>query len=385
MTRKAAITGIGVVLPDTQTLKQFWAQQLSATSPIRALSDRIWGSAIDKDKIDSHLSPRLAKKLDAFSRYALVATQRAIDDAALDLKWLDRERCGVFVGNCFGGWRFTETELRNLHGEGPRAVSPFQATSWFPAAPQGQITIYYGLKGFSKTYMADRASSLLSVASAARMIEQGKLDVAIAGGAESTNTDFVRAVIESIPEAKLPSSSDASFTMSEGAVFLILEDSERAVQRGAKIYAQVDGFAMNNAPCETDRYSVDPDPLIRSMRRALGNRQPGLVMPDASGLRGPDLAEAHALREVCVRTPVVIPKRKFGHSFGAEGAVDIAYASLMIHRQQVLPKSNGAETAGRGSGKASQEAVSARIDSVLINGCATGGSACSLLLSQRSA
>ncbi|OPH17411.1 hypothetical protein FE88_32230, partial [Azospirillum brasilense] len=162
MTRKAAITGIGVVLPDTNTVSELWDRQLVGGNAIRPLSERLWGSSVDEARADGCIPPRLANKLDAFTRYAMVAAQRAIDDAGLPMDKIDRERCGVFVGNAFGGWRFTETELRNLHCDGPRAVSPFQATSWFPAAPQGQITIHYGIKGFSKTYMADRASSLVS-------------------------------------------------------------------------------------------------------------------------------------------------------------------------------------------------------------------------------
>lgn len=384
MTRRAAITGIGVVLPETQTVAELWSRQMSGVSPIRPLSDRLRGSVVDEGGVSAAIAPRLSRKLDSFTRYALVAVQRAIDHAGLDMERLDRERCGVFVGNCFGGWRFTEAELRHLHREGPRAVSPFQATSWFPAAPQGQITISHGVKGFSKTFMADRASSLLSVAAAARMIEQGKLDAAIAGGVESTNTDFIRTAIEKLADEGDPSSPEGGFTVSEGAVFLILEEVESAARRGATVYAVIGGFAMSNAPCEADRYGADPEPMIRAMRRALGNRRPTIVMPDACGLGGPDRAEDRALSEVCGGSSLAIPKQKYGHSFGAEGAVDIAYASLMLERQQKLPAPARTEAALSTPGQAVAQAQRTRIDSILINARAAGGAASSLLLTARS-
>lgn len=379
MTRVAVITGIGVVLPETNTLAELWDQQLVESGPIGPLSERLWGSTVNEERVGGHLSPRLAKKLDAFSRYAMVAAQRAIDDADLPISDIDRDRCGVFIGNAFGGWRFTEPELRHLHCDGPRVVSPFQATSWFPAAPQGQITIHYGIKGCSKTFMADRASSLLSAASAARMIERGDLDVALAGGTESTNTEFVRAALENIPVGMPAAGASAGtgFAVSEGAVVLILEDSEYAARRGARAYAQMGAFAMANAPCESDRYGNNPDAFVRAMRGALGNREATLVMPDACGLSDADQAETEALQQVCGKTPLRAPKRKYGHSFGAEGALDIAYAGLMLQRQQILPVMDNAANAS------TLEEKSARIDSVLINGCATGGAACSLLLTAR--
>jgi 3-oxoacyl-(acyl-carrier-protein) synthase len=387
MTRTAVISGIGVVLPETQTLEKLWSDQLVADTDNKQAPI---ANVIDEDMYEGRLSSRLSKKLDEFTRYAMVATQYAIEDAGLDMETVDKERCGVFVGNCFGGWRFTEVELRNLHCNGARTVSPFQATSWFPAAPQGQISIYHGIKGFSKTYMADRASSLLSVASAAEQIKQGKLDVAIAGGTESTNTDFVKAALKVISAGNnslthftpFDPEGHNGFAISEGAVFLILEDSERAARRGASIYAQVDEFAMRTAPCEADRYSGDSAALIKSMKRVCGNKKPDLTMPDACGLSHSDRAEAAALNEACDDVPLVFPKARYGHSFGAEGALDIAYACLMLRKQQALPTQTKTLISPLKSEQVFKEAKATRLDRILINACATGGTASSLLLSR---
>ncbi|MBB4285701.1 beta-ketoacyl synthase N-terminal-like domain-containing protein [Roseospira goensis] len=384
MTRDVVITGIGVVLPKTRTVEDLWAH---GTAPghgraptVERLSPRLHGSRIDETVLDNALPPRLARKLDVFTVYALVATQSAIADAGLDLAAIDRTRCGAFVGNCFGGWRFTERELRHLHTQGPRSVSPFQATSWFPAAPQGQITIVHGLKGFSKTYMADRMSSLVSVAAAARQIRQGQLDVAIAGGAESTNTDFVRAALEHVAAANgEPAPHDSGFAVSEGAVFLILEDAAHARARGARVYARVQAFAMRNAPCGPDQYGTDPDTLQGTMRRVLGNMKADIVLPDASGLARVDACEQAALAAVCPGVPTLRPKDRYGHAFGAEGALDVAFASLMLHRQRSLPGTAPDDSAPP---FAAPDATPATIERVLINACAMGGGAGSLVLTK---
>jgi 3-oxoacyl-(acyl-carrier-protein) synthase len=377
MDHKVVITGIGVILPGTDTLDALRAAQAPGRTHVRQLSSGLTGSEIDESIMEGRLPGRLSKKLDAFTRYALVATESALSDARLDLGTVDRDRCGVFVGNSFGGWVFTEEQLRNLHCDGPRAVSPFQATSWFPAAPQGQITILHGIKGRSKTYMADRASSLLSVGSAASLNRRGDLDVAIAGGTESTNTDFVRLALASIAANASPESANA-FAVTEGAVFLVLESRQHAVRRGARIYAEVGGFATRNSPCEADRYSTDPGAVTRAMRQVCGDTRPDLIMLDACGLSESDEAETQAIRDVFGAIAVSAPKARYGHAFGAEGALDIAYACLAVEAEQ--PWTNPGRTAhgdaARGDGTHAPNAI----ERILINARATGGAASSLLI-----
>ena len=107
---------------------------------------------------------------------ALVASELAIQDAKLDLSKENLKRCGIFTGNALGGWLYAETELRDMYLEGREGVSPFMASAWFPAAPQGQISINYGIKGYSKTIVSDRASSLMAIAYAAKNLERNKND-----------------------------------------------------------------------------------------------------------------------------------------------------------------------------------------------------------------
>lgn len=388
MKNVCVITGIGVVLPNTRSVDKLWNDCLGRGAG-GANDDGMDGQAfVSEDLFEGCIPPRLSKKLDAFTRYALAATHFALEDAELALSDADKERCGVFVGNCFGGWRFTEHELRNLHCDGPRSVSPFQATSWFPAAPQGQISIHYGLKGYSKTFMADRASSLVSISAGAQQIRQGSLEVAIAGGTESTNTDFVKAALrrlkkdrESAEQAFSPFAPGYNgFAVSEGAVFLIMESERHARARGARVYGRVEDFVIRNSPCDTDEYGVDPVPFVQSMKRACNGETPDLALPDACGFGECDAAEARAISEVFEDVRITYPKARLKHLFGAEGALDVALSCLMLKRQQILPTFVDEIAPPLKSIQVAQEPVDARLDRILINGRASGGAVGSLVV-----
>lgn len=370
MERSAVITGIGVILPGIRTKEDLWASQSNSSCLFRQVSKNISGASIDPSEFKGEISGRTAIKIDVFTSYALIATQSAIADAGIDKEIIDRQRTGVFVGNCFGGWQFTERELRKLYLQGPRAVSPFQATSWFPTAPQGQITILHGLKGFSKTYMADRMSSLVSVAAAAAKIRSGIIDVAIAGGTESTNTGFIYAGLDFVPSAHGVDGSKHGFRISEGSTFLVLEEEEAARRRGARIYARIGAFSQANSPSKADRYTTDAHAFRRTMRSVIGNRQPEIVISDASGLDCVENAEREAIADIASKSIMARPKERIGHTFGAESAVDIAFGCLMLEKQQQSPHFIG-------------QPVS--IERIVINASAMGGGVASLIIEHGSA
>src|SRR5512136_2112717 len=189
---KIAITGIGIVSPSGIGKRQFWANIKSGRSAVKEITrfdasrypSHIAGQIDDLEKY-SHVSERLLKKIDAFSHMALIAAEMALIDAGIDIKKEDPNLIGIFLGNAIGGWLYAETELRDLYIEGREGVSPYMASAWFPAAPQGQVSIYYGIKGFSKTVVADRASSLMAIGYARDTLVKGKLHMILAGGMEA--------------------------------------------------------------------------------------------------------------------------------------------------------------------------------------------------------
>ncbi|MHC4199731.1 MAG: beta-ketoacyl-[acyl-carrier-protein] synthase family protein, partial [Planctomycetota bacterium] len=190
------ITGMGVVTPAGIGKAEFWKGLTGGKSFVSRITrfdastypSRIAGQVEGLESATDSFHPRLLKKIDRFSHMALVAAELALKDAGLDRKSLDPERSGVFTGNTLGGWLFAETELRKLHiGE---IISPYMVSAWFPAAPQGQISIFYKIKGYSKTVIADRASSLVAIGYGARTVEAGKLDLALVGGMEAPVTPY---------------------------------------------------------------------------------------------------------------------------------------------------------------------------------------------------
>jgi len=194
---KIAVTGIGIVSPSGIGKRQFWANIKSGRSFIKEITrfdaskylSRIAGQIDDLEKY-SHVSERLLKKIDAFSHMALIAAEMSLQDAGIDIKNEDPSLIGIFLGNAIGGWLYAETELRDLYIEGREGVSPYMASAWFPAAPQGQVSIYYGIKGFSKTVVADRAGSSMAIGYARKVLSKNKLNMILAGGMEAPVTPY---------------------------------------------------------------------------------------------------------------------------------------------------------------------------------------------------
>lgn len=320
MINNVVITGIGYVLP----IGAGNGEQLQACLMQRQNSEM----SINEDAIRHLIPERLWDKIDAFCRYSLAAATLAVEHAGIVPDNEDMTRFGCFVGNTFGGWRFTERELQKLYAEGARAVSPYQATSWFPAAIQGQLSLAFGIKGFSKTYMLDRASSLLSLISAAQKIADGTLDIALAGGAESTNTIFLREVLSGT-EVPCAHSNDASGTkipQSEGSIFLILENEDHARKHQRRIYGRFSGYGMANFPSPPDTYCDDPQTMIKVMEKAAQSYIPGSIYPDLSDQRSANNAELAAMEFLWPEANISYHKTITGHTFGAEGALEVAVA-----------------------------------------------------------
>src|SRR3989338_6979893 len=246
---KIAITGLGVVSPSGIDKRTFWANIKAGHSTVEKIErfdssrypSHIAGQVRELDAY-SNVSSRLLNKIDLFAHMALVASELALQDAKIDLQQENLERAGIFMGNAIGGWLYAETELRDMYIEGREGVSPFMASAWFPAAPQGQVSIHYQIKGYSKTIVSDRASSLMAIAYAAKNLNRGKNDFVLAGGMEAPVTPY--ALLCCNTSGVLTTRNDEphtayrpfdktrdGFAIGEGAGVVILESRERAQKR----------------------------------------------------------------------------------------------------------------------------------------------------------
>ena len=360
------ITGIGAVTPSGIGVQPLWEDVRAARSRITGI-DRFDASGYACDaagqadfEARDHLPSRFVKRTDRFTHLAVHATRQALSDAGLTVgEDVAAERTGVMVGNVLGGWGFAERELRKLWTEGPRAVSPYQATAWFPAAPQGNICIDQGVKGPARTFVADRASGAYALIGAADSLRRGHADMVIAGGVEAPLSPYGWLCLEtsglgaksrgSIQPHELYRAFDAGHggsVFAEGAVFLVMERRETAEARGAVVHGELAGWDVT-----TDGYmpyyTVEPtgEVLGRAMRTAVQRagvtaRDVRAVFAHGSGVPFEDVTEGYALREAfggdCDGMPVTVPKAGFGHLLGGAALAD-AVLSLRAMREGVIP------------------------------------------------
>lgn len=364
---KIAVTGLGVVSPSGIDKRKFWANIKAGRSCVEKITrfdaskypSHIAGHVHELDAY-SNVSSRLLKKIDLFSHMGLVASEMAIEDAKLDMKKEDLNRAGIFAGNAIGGWLYAETELRDLYLEGREGVSPFMASAWFPAAPQGQISIHYGIKGYSKTVVADRASSLMAIAYGARTLNRGKNDFILAGGMEAPvtpyallccNTSGVLSKNNGNPQkAYRPFDKDRDgMAIAEGAGIVILETQERAKKRGVLVYGYISGFGTTTDGVNRIDPAEDGVQLAKAIEIALDNAQLkpkdiDYVCLDGAATKIGDVSETKAIKQVFKSYAKELicsaPKSIFGNMLGACGAVDVITTLLAMENNVVPPTIN---------------------------------------------
>lgn len=340
LNRRVVITGLGVVSPLGIGLDVFWNNALkgkSVIAPSEKLKNSFFedypvGGINDFDPLN-YLSTRQIKKLDRFTQYALVATQEALDNSRLDLKNMNKERIGIYVGNQFGGWEFTERELRSLHCLGASLMNPYLATAWFPAAPQGEISIAHGFKGHSKTIDSGLTSGLVSIAQAAYAIQIGRLDYAVAGGAEAMLTPFMMTANELLKKEQ-----SNCMISAEGAGFVILESLESAINRKATIYGEIKG--------KNYFHQIIDDTIFEALKEA--NIIPSEIQcviannVEAYFDEGDEMCALANILNTSSENQIYIttPKSMFGHMQGAAGAIDVIIAALSLKEQKILPTNN---------------------------------------------
>ncbi|MDW9583227.1 hypothetical protein GOB17_26910 [Sinorhizobium meliloti] len=134
---------------------------------------------------------RSAKKADRFAILAVAAARRALAAANLDAN--EQRACGIVVGTMVGGWTTTEPQLRGLHEAGLSQISPYLASTWFPAAPQGQISIHLGMTGCAKTLASNRTVLLQALHFALQQLHRGELQHILVGTSEAPKTRFIQA------------------------------------------------------------------------------------------------------------------------------------------------------------------------------------------------
>jgi 3-oxoacyl-[acyl-carrier-protein] synthase II len=267
------------------------------------------------------------------------------------------------------------------------------ASAWFPAAPQGQVSIYYGIKGFSKTVVSDRASSLMALGYARTTLAKGKLNLILSGGMEAPVTPYALLCCNTYgslstdnahPEtAYRPFDKKASgFVIGEGAGIVVLEDAAHLAARGSKAQAYISGFGTTCDGSDRILPGSDGKQLARAITLALKDagitpKDIDYISLDGLGVDIWDSSEVKAIKTVfgerAKDIPASCPKSMFGNLLGASGALDMITAVLAMENSLVPATINLDSPAENGLNFIRQKAQPHRINKALIISRGRGG------------
>ena len=363
MQRRVVITGIGVVSPVGIGLRQFWDNVLSGVSGVDrcpTLENADCGCKIAGEVKDFRpeewLGRKDARRMDRFAHFGLVAAHLAIVDAKLNLQVENPERVGVVTGTAFSGLGFYEREYGIYKEHGSDAMSPYASIGIFTGSCGAQISIRHNAKAPSYTIGTGCECSTSAIGLAADMIVRGEADLMFAGG---TDAPIQPAIVSAfVITQSITSRNDEptrasrpfdrkrdGFVMSEGGCILILEELGHARRRGARIYAELTGWASTCDAYHMCHPSPDGDQAVRALRVAMmkaGVSPSQIDYLSAHGSSTPvgDKSETLVIKTVfgehAYNLPVSSIKASLGHTQGACGAIELAACCLAI-RDNVIP------------------------------------------------
>ncbi len=365
--RRAVITGIGPVTCIGIGVKDFWASIKAGRSGIDRITafDASGMSAQTAGEIRSwepgrFFSEKRLKRLDRYAQFAVASAWLALEDADLfpPVSSPSLDRIGVSFGTALGGVSNAEVKHQRFLDLGPRRIDPILALQVFGGSAHSNIAIEFGFCGVGTTNSNSCASGTVAVGEAMRYIRDGWADVVIAGGAESPLSPLTFgafAIINSMsrwkeePIQRACRPFDATrdgFVMAEGAASLVIEELEHARRRGARIYAEVQGYSLNNDAHHMTAPRPDAARCIAAMRASLADADADPVSIDyinahASSTPLNDASECRAIKAVFGDRAHAIPvsgtKGHTGHALGASGAIEAAISALAIREGFVPP------------------------------------------------
>ena len=369
--RRVVITGMGCISPVGNTVEQAWSSVKNGKSGIgpvtlfdpKRLEVKIAGEVKNFNIEDYGIPSRATRKMARFSKFALAATTQALEDAHCSAEELKKEKCGILIGCCIGGIDATSEGFKKLDDEnaGPSRMPPLTTPMMISNEAAANISIYYGLQGFSWTLGTACASGTDALGLAADLIRSGRCDVCISGGTEAAITEFSIASFESLqalcsryndaPEkASRPFDKDRSgFVLSEGSAMFILEEYEHAKARGARIYAELAGFGSSCDAFHITAPLKDGSGAAKAVTEAL---QDARLKPEdiqyynahGTSTKANDCGESNMLKlafgEHARKLHISSTKSMTGHLVGAAGAIETLFCVKTINEGFIPPTIN---------------------------------------------
>ncbi len=365
--RRVVVTGLGAITPIGNTVEDYWSGLTSASNGVAPItlfdaSNHACRFAAEVKKFDpiGFIEPKESKRWDRFSKFGVIAAKQALSDANLIINETNDSQVGVIIGSGVGGLLTMETQAHVLADKGASRVSPFTVPMMIPNMATGLVAIALGAKGPSSAVATACAAGSNAIGDAFRILQLGKADVMVCGGAEASITPLGVAGFSSAKalsfrnddpsSASRPFDADRDgFVIGEGAGVLVLETLEHAQARGATIHAEIVGYGTT---CDA-HHITSPSPGgiggAEAIRLALKDAK---LNPDqvdyinAHGTSTPanDKNETSAIKTVlkdrAKKIPVSSTKSMTGHLLGGSGGIEAVACVLSLRHGAIAPTIN---------------------------------------------
>jgi 3-oxoacyl-[acyl-carrier-protein] synthase II len=365
--RRVVITGMGLVTPVGIGVDESWAAVCAGKSGITEIT-RFDASAhqtriaaeVKGFRAEDFIPKKEAKRNELFISYAMAATRMALEDARLEINSKNANRIGVVTGCGLGGLGIMEETILAVCTRGPKRVSPFFIPMMIGNMAPGMISIHFGAKGPNLSIATACAAGAHAIGDSFRMVQSGTADAMITGGTEAVVSATAVAGFNAMkalstrndePEkASRPFDRDRDgFIIGEGSGILIIEALDVALERGAKIYAEIVGYGLTGDGYHVTSPSPDGDGAVRCMRAALDDAGIACDAVDYINAHGTstelnDLYESRAVKTVfkehAFKLAMSSTKSMTGHLLGGAGGVETVFTALSIYHDIMPPTIN---------------------------------------------
>lgn len=391
MTNRVVVTGLGSICGLGTGIAEYWAALCQGKTAIRPLTgfDDVkikTGARVERFQPEQHFPKNVLLLLDRFSQFAVLAAQEAVDDAGLAGDKDVLEDATAIIGTGCGGKQTDEETYRQIYKENRSRVHPLTIPKGMTSAAASNVSKRVGIKGPVFSVSSACASGAHAVIQGRMMIQSGLVDVAIVGGTDAPFTygllkawDSLRVVSD---DTCRPFSKDRSgLVLGEGAGILVLESARHAIQRGARIYAELAGCGMSSDAGHITRPDVRG--IVRAINCAIDDAElevnsVNYINAHGTGTIANDIAETEALHRVFGRhanhLAVSSTKSMHGHALGAASALELVATVLTVYNNLIPPTANYT-SAGEGCDLdyVPNSARDEQVDVALSNAFAFGG------------
>ena len=364
---RVVITGIGAVTPIGNSIEEYLLGLQKGTNGVSNITlfdanlhPCKFAAEVKNLQLENFIEPKESKRWDRFSQFGVIAAKQAFDDSGLEINENNASRVGVIIGSGVGGLLTMETQAQTLSHKGPKRVSPFTVPMMIPNMASGLAAIALGAKGPSSSVSTACAAGSNAIGDSFRLLQLGKADVMICGGAEASITPLGVAGFASAKALSFRNDSpqtasrpfDAErdgFVIGEGSGILILETLEHAKNRGARIYAEIVGYGTT---CDA-HHITSPSPGgsggAAAIKLALEDASLEIDEVDYINAHGTstsanDSNETSAIKSIFKDRSYLIPvsstKSMTGHLLGGSGGIEAVACVLSLTHNFIPPTIN---------------------------------------------